>query len=256
LLIHGLGDEADTWRYLIPALSAHRRVIALDLPGFGRSDKPRRAYTVAFFQDTILNLLDTLTIPRAVLIGHSLGALIAHTLALRCPERVERLILIGGSPLSSAQKVSLATLLFLIPTVGEWQYNRLRADPDAAYRSLAPYYSSLAALPEAEQSFLRQRVNERVWSDGQRDAFLSTLRNLARWLPGQQGGLPARLALLTTPTLAIWGERDSLQPVENGHALVKMQPTARLVVVPGAGHNVQQEQPDAVLDAINGELNQ
>ncbi len=253
LLIHGLGDDADTWRYLIAPLSTQRRVIALDLPGFGRSDKPERAYTIPFFQDTFLDLLDTLSIPRATLIGHSLGALVAHAVALHCPERVERLILIGGSLAAGTQKLELSTLLFLLPMLGEWQYNNLRKDPAAAYRTLDAYYSRLDRLPEADRTFLLQRVNERVWSDGQRQAFLSTLRNLARWLPGQQRALASRLASLAVPTLVIWGEADHIQTVGNGHALVKMQPSARLVVVPEAGHNVQQENPQAVLDAITTE---
>ena len=79
LLIHGLADEADTWRHLIPALSARHRDLAPDLPGFGHSDKPRRAYAAAFYQETLLELLDALEIDRATLVGHSLGAMIAQS---------------------------------------------------------------------------------------------------------------------------------------------------------------------------------
>lgn len=250
LLIHGLGDEADTWRYVIPPLAATHRVIALDLPGFGRSDKPNVAYTIPFFQDTILELLDTLAIQSATFVGHSLGAVIAQTIALNHPARVNRLVLIGGALVASAQKINLVTLLFLIPGLGEWLYNRLRNNPQAAYHTLAPYYHRIDDLPEADRTFLFQRVNERVWSDGQRRAFLSTLRNLVRWIPGQQKDLPARLVNLSVPTLAIWGEDDHINDVENGKMLAKLQPTARLVIVPNAGHNVHQENPSAVLHAF------
>ena len=82
LLIHGMADEADTWRHLLPALSAQHRVLAPDLPGFGRSEQPRRPYTLVFFQETMLELLDELEIDRATLIGHSLGGMIAHSIAL------------------------------------------------------------------------------------------------------------------------------------------------------------------------------
>jgi len=250
LLIHGLGDEADTWRHLISPLSADYRVIALDLPGFGRSAKPDRAYTIPIFQDTLIELLDTLGIQRAMLIGHSLGAVIAHTLALNHPARVDRLILIGGALVASAQRINPVTLLFLVPGLGEWLYNRLRNDPHAAYRTLAPYYHRLDQLPEADRAFLFQRVNERVWSDGQRRAFLSTLRNLARWIPGQQHDLPARLAKFTVPTLTVWGDDDRINSIENGRRLVKLQSTARLIVVPNAGHNAHQENPGAMLEAL------
>ena len=250
LLIHGLADEADTWRHVIPPLSADRRVVALDLPGFGRSDKPKRPYTIPFFQNVVIELLDTLTIQRTILVGHSLGAVLAHSIALDHPVRVERLILIDGSLVARSQKLDLGTMLFLIPGLGEWLYTRLRRDPQAAYQTLAPYYGRLNELPEADRTFLFQRVNERVWSDGQRRAFFSTFRNLARWVPGQQRDLASRLPMLDIPTLVVWGEADQINSIENGRALAELQPTARLVTVPGAGHDVHQENAEAVLKAI------
>jgi pimeloyl-ACP methyl ester carboxylesterase len=251
LLIHGLADEADTWRHVIVPLSANRRVVAFDLPGFGRSDKPKRSHTIPFFQNVVIELLDALSIQRAILIGHSLGAVLAHSIALNYPERVERLILIDGSLVARSQKLDLATMLFLVPGLGEWLYTRLRRDPQAAYQTLEPYYSHLNELPEADRAFLFQRVNERVWSDGQRRAFFSTFRNLARWLPSQQRDLASKLSTLGIPTLVVWGEADRINLIENGHALVELQPTARLAVVPDAGHNVHQENAEAVLKAIH-----
>lgn len=250
VLIHGLGNEADTWRHVIPRLASRFRVIALDLPGFGRSDKPRRAYTVPFFCDTLIELLDALGIARTGLVGHSLGAVIAHFAALQRPDRVERLVLVDGGLLAPSQKLDVATLLFLMPGVGEGLYRRFQKDADAAYRSLEPYYAHLDGLPESERAFLYRRVNERVADDAQRRAFFSAFRRLALWLPRQQGGLRERLANLAVPTLVVWGEADRVNPVANGRALAEAQPSARLVVVPGAGHNVQEEQPQAVAQAI------
>ena len=252
LLIHGLGDEADTWRHVIPLVAGTCRALAPDLPGFGRSDKPDASYTVPFFVQTMIELLDTLSINRAVIVGHSTGAIIAHQLALTNPERVERLILIGGSLVSKNQPVNLGLLLFLVPGIGEWRYNRLRKDPQAAYQSLAPYYYRLEDLPQADRDFLFQRVNERVWSNGQRKGFLSTLRGLAAWLPAQQKGLPDRLSRCTVPIDEIWGEMDRINPVENGRALVNLIPSVHLKIVPGAGHNIQQEKGQVVADAIAG----
>jgi pimeloyl-ACP methyl ester carboxylesterase len=224
--------------------------LAPDLPGYGRSDKPRRAYTVPFDCQVLLELLDHLEIERATLIGHSLGALVAQSVALDHPDRVARLVLIGGSLVATKQRLALGTLLFLVPGVGEWLYSRLRKDPEAAYETLRPYYGDLDRLPEADRAFLYRRVNERVWSDGQRRAFFSTLRHLARWLPTQQQALPARLAASRVPTTAIWGELDRMSPAEGGRRLAELQPGVRLVVVPKAGHNVHQENPSAVLHAI------
>jgi pimeloyl-ACP methyl ester carboxylesterase len=251
LLVHGLADEADTWRHLIAPLSTQYRVLAPDLPGFGRSDKPDRAYSLPTFQDSLIELLDELEIARATLVGHSLGGAIAQSIALSHPKRVERLILVGGSLVARSQRLDLGTMLYLVPGLGEWLYNRLRRDAQAAYQTLQPYYGDLDRLPEADREFLFQRVNERVWSDGQRQAFFSAFRHLARSLPAQQRELPSRLAALAAPTTAVWGELDRLNPVANGRLLVELQPSARLMVVPGAAHNVHQEDPDSVLAAIH-----
>jgi pimeloyl-ACP methyl ester carboxylesterase len=250
VLIHGLGDESDSWRHVVEPLSARYRVVAPDLPGFGRSDKPRRAYTVPFLCDTVLGLMDALSIASATLIGSSLGAVIAQSIALERRERVRGLVLIGGTLLAGTQPLNLPMLLFLVPGVGEWLYTRLRKDPQAAFETLRGYYADLDELPEADRAFLFQRVNERVWSDGQRRAYFSVLRHTATWVPRQQRDLDKKLAQLATPTLVIRGEHDYLMPVANAQALADVQPSATLVTIPRVGHLPQQERPQALLDAI------
>jgi pimeloyl-ACP methyl ester carboxylesterase len=242
VLLHGVGDDADTWRHVLPLINADYRVIAPDLPGFGRSEKVKRSYTIPFFAGSVLELLDYLSVKRAVLVGHSMGAIIAHTIALEHPERVERLVLISGSLVSKVNHLDLGLLLFLTPGLGEWAYNRLRKNPQAAYRTLEPYYNRLQDLPKTDRDFLYQRVNERVWSDAQRQAFLSTIRNLAIQVSSLGKEFAAHLHDWNTPTSVVWGENDHINSVENAHALIKMLPSARLVIVPGAGHNIQQEQ--------------
>ncbi len=158
LLIHGLGDEADTWRHLISPLSSRWRIIALDLPGFGRSAKPKTVYNEGFLVYALERLLDALKIRTAVMIGHSLGGALAHRIALDQPERVSGLVLLSGSLLMRPQGASLQTLLFLIPGIGEFLYNRLRKDPLSAYESLRLYYSDLDSLPEIDREFLYLRV--------------------------------------------------------------------------------------------------
>lgn len=250
LLIHGLGDEADTWRHLIGPLSSTRRVIALDLPGFGRSDKPDVACSEDFMLAAMFEFLQVLSIEKALLIGHSLGAALAHRIALERPSLASGLVLIDGSALIKPQKLNLAMILFMIPGVGEWIYTRLRKDPQAAYQSLAPYYADLSHLPTIDQDFLYLRVNQRVWSDKQRWAYFSTLRHFAAALARPAGDLESRLAQLHVPTLVIWGEKDQVYAPVNGAALPEIQPDARLVILPGLSHNTHQDDPQAVLQAI------
>lgn len=250
LLVHGLGDEADTWRLLLPALAARRRVLAVDLPGFGRSDKPHAPYTVPWYAAVLCELLDTLGIEALALAGHSLGAITCHWLALQHTPRVTQLALLAGGLAAARRTPELNTLLLLTPGIGEWLYTRLRKDPAAAYASLRPFYADIDALPQEQRDFLFQRVNARVWDDAQRRAFFHTLRALARWLPAQQKSLANRLAGFTTPTLVLWGEVDRITGVENGRLLTTLHPAARLQILPGAGHNLHQEQPDAVMQAL------
>jgi len=250
VLLHGLGDEADTWRHLIEPLSAQFHVIAPDLPGFGRSDKPRSDYTLSFFVKTILELLDQLKLPKAYILGSSLGAIISQKIALDHPERVSALGLLDGTILTRKQPLRLQTLLFLVPGIGEFLYNRLRKDPQAAYKTLFPYYFDLDALPETDRQFLYQRVNQRVWADDQRRAYFSVLRNLAREIIRLQTNLGAKLSESLIPTLIVWGAEDQIIPVENAHALAQIQPTARLALIPGCGHLPQQETPDELLNII------
>jgi len=250
LLIHGLGDEADTWRHVLPSICLTHRVIAPDLPGFGRSDKAKRKYTIPFFIDTMLELMDRLSISQAILIGHSTGAIIAHALAVQQPERVKRLVLISGSLVSKENQINSGLLFFLTPWLGERIYTRLRKDSEKAYLSLEPYYNHLENLSQADRDFLYQRVNERVWSNGQRMGFLSTFRNLVAWLPSQQKSLPARLSGWKIPTTVIWGENDRINSINNAHALVKIMPSTRLVTVPGAGHNLHQENAGVLVAEI------
>lgn len=254
LLVHGLGDEADTWRHIFPALARWRRVIALDLPGFGRSEKPRRAYTSAFFAQTVLGLMDTLAIRQAVLIGHSMGAAVAQRLALAQPERVARLALIGGGLPTAPRRPPPQLWLFLTPGLGELIYTSLRRSQELAYATLQPYYHDLQAMPASDQAFLRDRVWARVWSAGQRRAFLSALRWLAVEQAARARTFAARLSNLRTPTALIWAEHDLIVPPAAGSALAALLPRAELYTIAESGHLPHQERPGETLDALRKAL--
>jgi pimeloyl-ACP methyl ester carboxylesterase len=256
ILIHGLGDEADTWRHVLLPLSHQCRVLALDLPGFGRSDRPRRAYTLAFFARTVADLLAERGIVRATLVGSSLGAAIAQRLALARPDLVERLILIGGALPIETRRPAGPLWWFLTPGVGEAAYTSLRRSQDQAYATLRPYYADLDALPPEDRAFLRERVWARVWNAGQRRAFLSALRWLAIEAAFRAPALRERLAQLATPTLLICGDSDRIVPRAAVEHMAALLPTARLQVIAGCGHLPQQEQPAALIAAINSYLSE
>ena len=96
LLIHGIGDSSDTWRPVIDQLARHHTVVAPDLLGHGRSEKPRADYSVAAYANGMRDLLSVLEIDRATVVGHSLGGGVAGQFAYQFPERCERLVLVGS----------------------------------------------------------------------------------------------------------------------------------------------------------------
>jgi pimeloyl-ACP methyl ester carboxylesterase len=250
LMIHGLGDEADTWRHVFLPLAENYHTLALDLPGFGRSGKPEVDYTPQFMMETIIEFLDQLEITGSILMGSSLGGILAHGLALNNPTRVNGLILVGGALLQSKPMGDMSMWLMRLPLLGEWLYTRLRKDPDAAFNSLSNVYHALEGLPESDRKFLYTRVNQRVWSDGQRRGYFSTLRNLTPWVKQIQADLSERLMGLEMPTLILRGEFDGLFSETNAKGIAATQPYAEKATIEEAGHLPHQENPRDFLNAV------
>ncbi|MDX2004827.1 MAG: alpha/beta hydrolase [Meiothermus sp.] len=249
VLIHGLGDEADSWRKVFEPLSGFGRVVAPDLPGFGRSDHPRRAYTLEFYAETMAALLQTLKVSRAILVGNSMGAAVALRLTLRRPDLSERLVLVDGPPVRG--KLSKAQMMFALPGQGEKLYKGFRASQDAAYDSLRPYYGDLDSLSEADRAFLRERVWDRVWSDDQCRAYLSTFRWML--LEGLRGHpRQSDLASIQQPVHLIWGDSDRAIPLEAAQLLQGWMPRSQLSIIPNCGHLPQQERPEELVRLVVG----
>ena len=243
LLIHGNGDEADSWRHILPALSAQHRVIALDLPGFGRS-KPTGDGSIANLASSVQHFLESLGVARVHLVGSSLGAVVAAHVAANAPQLTRSLTIIGGSsPALGGLQANAGLQPLLEPGTGEAYYTGLRdAGQDASFESLRPYYAALDALPAADLEFLRGRVWARVWSDTQRTAFFAGLRSLF--------SDTARLELPVIPTLLSWGEFDQIVPISHAHAILEQLPHATLEVIAGSGHLPQQERPLELLRVL------
>jgi len=251
LMIHGLGDEADTWRHVFRNLSNDNHVLAVDLPGFGRSSKPKRKYSPRFMMDALICFMDVLQIESTILMGNSLGGILSHAIATFEPSRVNGLILVDGSLLQNKPMGNLGIRLMGVPLLGEWLYTRLRKDPQAAFNSLRNIYHNLDGLPEVDREFLFHRVNQRVWSNGQRRAYFSTLRNMMPWVKYMQGELPGRLNNLAIPTLIIRGEHDQLFSEEDASGVAAVQPNASLKIIENVGHLPHQEAPTIFLQVVN-----
>ena len=246
ILIHGLGDEADTWRHVFPLIAQNRRVIALDLPGFGRS-KTRHRATMKLHAKAVSAILRE-TGP-AILVGSSMGAAVAELASFHEKNPVKGLLFIDGG-LPSAGGITATLLASLVPGVGERGYRAWRANHEGAYSSLAPYYGDIAALPESDRIFLRERVIARVESESQLRAYFSSFRSYIAQAAFHASAFRDRLAKLDIPLLVVWGELDRILPLPTREPLLATRADASAVAIPGAGHLPHQEKPAAVATAI------
>jgi pimeloyl-ACP methyl ester carboxylesterase len=247
-LIHGLGDEADTWRHLAPLLARRHRVVAPDLPGFGRS-LPSGLVTLAICAETVMRLLRAVSTGPSILVGSSVGAVVAELAAFRDPSLARALVFVDGG-LPQAHGTVKRMLPMISPFLGERIYTALRTDHDAAWASLLPYYADLGALPEVDRQFLRGRVIDRVESDTQRRAYFSLLRSLVLWVVLRPGYFRRNAAAWRKPLLLAWGAEDRIIPRATADMIAALVPHARKAVIPGSGHLPQQERPRELAEEI------
>jgi pimeloyl-ACP methyl ester carboxylesterase len=240
VLIHGYTDSARDWVPLVPYLSKGFRLILVDLRGHGRSAKPDCCYTLPDFAYDIVLLLDSLRVPKADIVGHSLGSMIAQTYAEYWPERTNKVVLIsstGGPPPGAAPKKPRFDFAAQIRQLKE------PLDPDSPF--MIAWWDS--PTPVDPDFILRQRrdaaaIPLRVWL-AVLDQGLADPADLQRTLPR-----------LTAPTLLIWGSADPIMEPEVRATLRQGLPHAQVKIFEGLGHNPFWEDPVGSAATINAFL--
>ncbi len=245
--IHGLGDEADSFRHLFSGLRTHYRMIALDLPGFGRSVSGKKA-TMKRHVEAVEQILAMINGP-AVLIGSSMGGFIAEAAAVRNPGQVKAVILMDGV-LPMKTKPSPGLLLMALPFLGKSWYKAFRKNHDAAYQSLIPFYADLEAMPQDDKDFLRGRVIDRVESERQCRAYFSSLRSMIGYVVFSSGSITKKIRLFPGKILIIWGLEDSQMPFNTPGELMAIRQDSVLERFPETGHLPHQERPKETTNAI------
>ncbi|MGB8328838.1 MAG: alpha/beta fold hydrolase [Polyangiales bacterium] len=240
LLIHGIGDSADSWLELIPALARTHTVIAPDLLGHGDSDKPRADYSIAAYANAMRDLLSVLDIERVTVVGHSLGGGVAMQFAYQFPERCERLVLVSTGGVSHEVH---PVLRFASAPNADFVLPLLRA-PGARLLGKA-VFKLLQALGTdlGHDADHLSRVFDALPDAASRRAFIRTLRAAVDWR-GQAITMLDRCYLTQgMPTLLVWGARDAVIPVAHAHKVHAAMPQSRLEVFPDAGHFPHQNEP-------------
>jgi pimeloyl-ACP methyl ester carboxylesterase len=203
LLVHGLGGFAASWRHNVASLAARTTVYALDLPGFGRSAKPRTRYRLPFFARALHGFMDTLGIPQASLVGHSLGGAIAVTYALTHPSRVERVALLGAVVPGFGYRMSWAYRLVALHGLGE----------ALSLLGCPPLYK--AALARCFHAPVREEIDFLVEHDyalragaEARAAYLATLRHVRTDFVDHAADYRRAIATVDLPVLLVHGRHD------------------------------------------------
>jgi pimeloyl-ACP methyl ester carboxylesterase len=232
LLVHGLGGSWQNWLENIPKLSRDHRVIAVDLPGFGRSDRVPRLRSLAPYAASVVSLLDRLGVADAVVVGHSMGGFVSERLTLQRPDLVRGLVLVsaGGSAVGPRQVAAVQGMLAM---------RRVAANPGAARRMAQIPWLRRCALagfvhdPSCVSGRLAEHLMENFIAPGFADAVRVGLRE----------DLRHALHRISAPTLLIWGDRDRVLPVSRARQLAELIPDASLEVWSHVGHCAMLERP-------------
>lgn len=243
VLIHGWMMTHWYFRPVLDALGAEREILAVDLPGFGESDRPSPSafgYDAAAFADVVAAALETLGVARADVLGHSMGGGVAVALAARHPERVQRLIACAAAVYRLDVADPLARLA-LLPVVGR-HLARVGLTRHAFGRSCRAFsVRDGRCIDEEWLDYFYARL-ERAGGHDAAHACLLTLTAAA-----DNTGDPGRVR---APTLLVWGDEDRLVPMTHARRLARAIAGARLEVVPASGHMPFIERPDEFLRVV------
>jgi pimeloyl-ACP methyl ester carboxylesterase len=248
VLIHGVGGWAENWRPVMTALAATgRQVIALDLPGFGQSERPRRVRYFgpdeAFYPRFVIAAMDVLGIGRAHIAGNSMGGAVAYMTAVTAPARTRSLILVAPGGLGR----DVAFFLRACSLPGFGLVARLLPRPRGAVREglRTCFYDAGRITPELYAEAERYGSNSfpefvRALSAG------VGIRGVRRSL---RDAWVARASLYTGPALVVWGREDFVLPLRHLADVHATLPQAQVALIERCGHMPQAERPEEFLAA-------
>jgi non-heme chloroperoxidase len=225
ILLHGVTDSCLSFQPVLRCLPPSVRAIAISQRGHGNSGVPGSGYTYSDFAADLREFLDALSIPRAVLVGHSMGSLVAQRFAIDHPSRVAGLVLAGAF-----------STLYRDPEITDFVAASIDPLRDPISSAFAREWQLSTTARPIDPEFLETVIAEtrkppaRVWH-ATFHAFLET------------PDFSHELAAVTVPTLVVWGDRDTYAGREQQDALLAAIPHARLSVYEGAGHALHWEDP-------------
>ena len=236
LFVHGGGLDHTVWALQTRYFAYHgRNVLAVDLPGHGKSDGPALD-SIPAMADWVMRLLDAVEVEKATLVGHSMGSLVVYDAAARHAERLTALALLGTSvPMPVTSQLSSAAeadkhAAFDIVTL--WGHSRNGQVGGNRAPGLWMIGQAVRLLERSEPGVLHASLKAcNDYTDG-----LSLAGNI------------------TCPTILVLGDRDAMTPIKAAEPVARAIPGARVIMLKGCGHMMMAEQPDQVLDALIGHI--
>lgn len=234
VLLHGFGGSTFDWeQFVMEPLSRKRRVIAVDLPGFGWSERePAVTYDYDKFADRLADTFAALGLERAAVAGQSMGGGVAAVFAARHPDRVERLVLVDAVYPQEPGEIALPFRVLRTPVLGELA---LGLSPEAS----GPGFDAA----HHERAVLAYRL------EGTRDEMLRFVRS-----PGKPQQLAAAYPRIRAPALVIHGTADRFVPYALMERAVPAFPRARVVKLEGGGHFPHRDAPDVIVREVEAFL--
>ncbi len=242
VLLHGLGHWSDgAWGRLVPRLDPSLRYIALDLPGFGESEKPTAAYDLPFFRHVLDGAVAALELERFTLAGHSLGGFLAADYAGEQRSRVERLVLISPAGFARTPRH-----LFYALASGALRRLIVRRPSRSRIERLLRHSVVDAAvlLPHELERFYAQAQNRAL-----RDAFASVYASALHAF-AQRFALHTGFARFRGPVLCAWGAHDRYIPPAALRDVLRVYPHAETLILERSGHQPMVEEPLRLANAL------
>ncbi|MGA7396825.1 MAG: alpha/beta fold hydrolase [Solirubrobacterales bacterium] len=233
ILVHGITSSSRTWKQTMPLLAKNHRVVAFDLFGHGKSSKSIKDCSLGAYASTLRDLTVLLEMPRATIVGHSLGGGIAMQFAYQFPERLERMVLVSAGGLG--RDVNLALRAATLPGSELVMPLMFSSPMREAAQKIGGLFSKVGIHGNADI----EGVSEGFASLGDtatRRAFIQTMRAVAD-ANGQRVDALDRIHLTELlPTMVVWGARDRIIPVSHAHEAIKLMPECRLEIFEDSGH--------------------
>jgi pimeloyl-ACP methyl ester carboxylesterase len=262
VLVHGLGGSHLNWVQVAAAWTAQRRVVAVDLPGFGLSTAGSRTASVSANAAVLDRFLRNVVGGPAVLVGNSMGGMISLLQTGARPESVAGLVLVDPSlPVPRSlpdRQVAAQFLMYAVPGFGEryMAYTARRmTDEQLVQRVVNLCFADPSRASEQLLAASAALVAERRKMPAQNAAFLQAARSLLRVL-ARPSRYQALMSRIDVPVLLIHGDRDRLVPVAAARAVLAANPKWEGVILKGVGHTPQLEDPDDVVEHVANWLDQ